>query len=212
MGNPQPDLQRFLLQENVKVFRRQLANAASEDVRTFVQSMLNVAEAELALLETERGVLPPWQQIPAEELAAQREAMLDWFHAEFDGAAMRATLIDPAPGLTIVAVSGCLDLAPGRSRLELVGRSLLETFPQNPNGPLTRNAHFLYTALRMAADSGEEQAIAPYRHDLQNAAGVFEERHWRGLSRPLKDDAGRLIFLLGLMEDITSEVRAAGGA
>jgi PAS domain-containing protein len=203
-------VQRFVLQENVKAFQVRLTQAASEDVRRHVQGLLDLAEAELARLETERGVLPPWQQLTDEDLAAERAAMLAWFHFVFDGAEVRASLIDPAPGLTFVAVSGSLDLAPGRSRLDLVGRTLLEAFPQNPDGPWTRNAHILYSALRGAAETGREQTIAPYRHDLLDASGTFVERHWRGLCRPICDENGRLIFLLGLMEDITAEVNAAG--
>jgi PAS domain-containing protein len=206
------DVQRFVLQENLKAFRAHLAGAVGEDSRNAIQTMLDLTEAELARLETERGVLPPWQRIPAEELAARRATMRAWFHLVFDGSPVRASLIDPAPGLTIVDVSGSLELAPGRSRRELVGRTLLETFPQNPGGPWTRNAYILYSALRAAADTGLEQAIAPYRHDLTDASGVFVERHWRGVCRPVTDEAGRLIFLLGLMQDITGQALAASEA
>ncbi|MBS0360679.1 MAG: PAS domain-containing protein [Proteobacteria bacterium] len=206
-------VQRFILQENVKRFRDRLSNAASQDIRDVIARMLQLAEGELALLEAmERGVLPRWQLGREDDLAAERAALRNWFHATFDETDVRATLIDPAPGLKIVDVAGDLDLAPGRSRLELVGHDLFDMFPDNPDGPAMRNVQVLYTALRAAADTGQEQTIAPYRHDLLDGQGRFVERRWRGACRPLTNKDGRLVLLLGLMENITQQARGSGPA
>jgi PAS domain-containing protein len=208
--DPAGSLEYFVLTQNVSRFRDLLSRAATDEVREVVESMLRLAEGELALLEAmERGVLPPWRRGGGAERTAEDDALRDGFHRTFDGSDARAALIDPAPGLKIVAVAGDMELAPGRSRRELVGQNLFDMFPDNPDGPAMRNVQVLFTALRAAADTGQEQTIAPYRHDLLDADGRFVERHWRGRCRPVNDSFGRLVFLLGLMENITDEVRGS---
>jgi PAS domain-containing protein len=204
--DPAGSLEHFVLRQNVMRFRDLLSRANTDDVREVIETMLRLAEAELALLEAmERGVLPPWRRGGEDDLTAARGALCEEFHLTFDGSDERATLIDPAPGLKVVAVSGNLALAPGRSRRELVGQNLFDMFPDNPDGPAMRNVQVLLTAMRAAADTGQEQTIEPYRHDLLDGNGRFVERHWRGRCRPVKDGFGRLVFLLGLMENITDE-------
>ncbi|MBS0333422.1 MAG: PAS domain-containing protein [Proteobacteria bacterium] len=202
-------MQRFLLEQNVRHFQALLDAVSDASSRAVLSELLATAQSELALLEAmESGVRPSWWHRFPEQLQAEREALQGWFHSTFDGSDRRATLLDPGPGLMIVDVAGDLDLAPGRSRLELVGRHLFERLPENPTGSGAPSIAILYRAMRAAAETGLEQQIEPYRHDLLDGEGNFVERHWRGSCQPLHDGDGRLVLLLGLMEDITEQVCA----
>lgn len=197
-------MQRFLLEENIRLFRARLDEAGDGPVRQVLSDLMEAAETELALLEAmEKGLRPSWWPSSPEDLAAQRETIQGWFHAEFDGTDKRATLIDPGPGLMVVDVAGDLDLAPGRSRLELIGRQLFEMFPDSPSHTGPPGVATLHRAMRAAAETGVEQQIARYRHDVVDADGKFTERHWRGSCRPLTNGDGHLVLLLGLMENVS---------
>jgi len=200
-------LQRFVLQENIKHFRARLAETSEETVRERVGTMLAAAERELSLYDAgERGALAPWQHAAPEDLAAGRAAAVAAFHAEFDHTDLNASLLDPAPGLVFVEVGGVDDVAAGRPRSGLVGRALFSLFPENPDDPSAEGVRLLYQALRDAAESGQEQSIAVFRYDVQSASGSYGERWWRASVRPIFDAEKRLIFLQLMSEDATHEV------
>ncbi len=210
MERSSPDLQRFLLQENAKVFRSRLAEAADADIRRVVQTMLAAAERELALLEAdERGVRAPWRADPGPEFEAARAAAAERFHAEFDDTGLNASLLDPAPGLVFMEVGGVSDVAAGRPRSDLVGKPLFHLFPENPDDPSADGVSLLYRGLRAAADTLCEQTIPDFRYDVQSADGVYSERWWRSTCRPVFDERKQLIFVALLSQDVTAEVQDA---
>lgn len=209
MTTPGFELQRFLLQENAKVFRARLAEATEADDRRRVQEMLAATERELSLLDaSERGVLAPWQRAGSAELEAARAAAVERFHAEFDGSHLNASLIDPAPGLVFAEVGGVSDVAAGRPRSALIGQALFTLFPENPADPSAEGVHQLYSGLRDAAETGQEQLLPPFRYDVASADGAYGERWWRSTCRPVFDDERRLLFVMLLSEDVTAEVLA----
>jgi PAS domain-containing protein len=200
--------EQFVLQENIKVFRRRLAEASDDEIRTRLQTLLAMVEREYALLVAAKAgaAVRPWRRIPPDEMVAARVEAIQRFHAEFDGSGKRASLIDPAPGLRFVDVAGPTELAPGRVRSEMIGQALFDLFPDNSTSSAVENVSMFYSALRTAAESGESKDIAHYRSDLLTGDGQFVERHWQGVCRPLNDDQGRLVFLLLVMDDITQDV------
>jgi PAS domain-containing protein len=213
MDRPTSDLQRFLLQENVKVFRARLAEAAAEDEQQRLRIMLAAAERELALLDAEeRGVRMRRPREADPELDEARAEAIERFHAEFDHTGLNASLIDPAPGLVFVEVGGVSDVAAGRPRRELIGRALFSLFPENPADPSAEGVRLLYDGLRTAAESLREQAIPVFRYDVQSADGVYAERWWRATCRPILDDRNRLLFVALISEDVTDEALAGRDA
>ncbi len=198
-------MQRFVLEANLRLFQTRLDRATESSTRALLSDLMAIVHAELALLDaSEKGVRPHWwPALPDHQ--AQRETLQAWFHSIFDGTDKRATLIDPGPGLLVIDVAGDLELAPGRSRLELVGRPLFEMFPDSPAHTGAPGVAILCRAMRAAAETGLEQRIEPYRHDLADGDGTFVERYWRGSCQPLKDSDERLVLLLGLMENITGK-------
>jgi len=206
-------MQRFILQENVKAFRARLDEATAPDIRQRLQLMLAAAERELALLDAEeRGVRAPWQRHTAQELAAARTAAICRFHEEFDGTELNASLLDPAPGLTFMAVGGVSDVASGRPRSELIGKPLFHLFPENPGDPSAEGVRLLYGGLRAAADTQLEQAIPLFRYDVQSSSGIYAERWWRSTCRPVFDSEGRLLFVSLLSQDVTDEILSGRAA
>ncbi|WP_245427563.1 hypothetical protein [Bradyrhizobium sp. MOS003] len=48
--------------------------------------------------------------------------------------------------------------------------------------------------------------MAVQRYDIRDLDGAFLERHWRPINSPIRDEDGRLAFLLHQVEDVTDQV------
>ncbi|MDA9408175.1 hypothetical protein XH80_15985 [Bradyrhizobium sp. CCBAU 45384] len=109
-------------------------------------------------------------------------------------------LLDPGPGLRIVDINPAYANATLTDRDSIVGRSLFEVFPDNPDEPLADGVSNLYASLRTVAQTGQPHAMAVQRYDIRDADGTFVERHWQPINSPIRDGDGRLAFLLHHVE------------
>ena len=130
------------------------------------------------------------------------------FQPEFETSPHPYMLLDPGPGLSIVDINEAYAAATFISRAEVVGRSLFEVFPDNPDDPLANGVSNLYGSLRIVGETGRAHAMAIQRYDIREPAGTFLERYWQPINSPIHDAAGRLVFLLHHVEDVTG--RALG--
>jgi PAS domain-containing protein len=120
-------------------------------------------------------------------------------------------LLDPAPGLLIVDINDAYAQATLTRREEVVGRSLFEIFPDNPDDALADGVSNLYASLRTVVKTGQAHAMAIQRYDIRDPDGQFVERHWQPVNSPIHDRDGVLIFLLHHVEDVTGDVLSPAG-
>jgi PAS domain-containing protein len=195
-------MQRFILTENIRLFRKQLEAGAEGSDRRRLETMLAAAERELARFDAATsGARAPWEQIPAAELEAARREIVAWFRNAYAGAPVLAALIDPDAGLTMVEVNRTYEISSGRTREEIVGKSLFALFPDNPNDPRADGVRNLFASLRTVAETGRSHEMGLQRYDTQDAAGAWAARYWRPVNTPLHDDKGRLVLLLHVVEE-----------
>ncbi|MEU3501262.1 SpoIIE family protein phosphatase [Streptomyces hundungensis] len=104
----------------------------------------------------------------------------------------------------------------GRNRDEIVGRYLFDVFPDNPDDPGASGMRNLGASLRRVAATGERDAMALQRYDVEDRArpGVWEERYWSAVNTPVFDGEGRVVLLLHRVEEVTELIlaRARTGA
>ncbi|MGY8706141.1 hypothetical protein RAD16_10420 [Bradyrhizobium sp. 18BD] len=50
--------------------------------------------------------------------------------------------------------------------------------------------------------------MAVQRYDIRDPDGTFRERYWQPINSPIRDEDGRLVFLLHHVEDVTHQVEA----
>lgn len=202
-------MQRFVLQENIRLLSGRLASAGSEDERRRVQLILTAVERELAQLgSAQDGVLTLASKVRRPDNDKARAELIAWFRRVYANSPKLASLIDPAPGLAFVEVNETYCLATGVPHDEIVGRSLFSRFPENPDDPAADGLHNFFMSLRKVAETGRPDAMELLRYDVQDPDGAFRERYWRPTTSPLIDDAGALIFLLQEVEEVTEEVLA----
>ena len=128
------------------------------------------------------------------------------FQSEFDASPHPYMLLDPAPGLRIVDINDAYARATLTNRDDVVGRSLFEIFPDNPDDALADGVSNLYASLRAVVKTGQPHAMAVQGYDIRDPAGQFVERHWQPINSPVHDRDGILIYILHHVEDVTADV------
>jgi len=59
------------------------------------------------------------------------------------------------------------------------------------------------------AASGRSDTMELLRYDIPDPDGTYRERYWRPTTSPVTDEAGRLVFLLQEVEEVTEEILQA---
>ncbi|GHE72980.1 protein phosphatase [Streptomyces vinaceus] len=100
----------------------------------------------------------------------------------------------------------------GRTRDQLIGRYLFDVFPDNPNDPSATGMRNLAASLRRVVETGERDAMALQRYDVESAdrPGEWEERYWSPVNAPVLDSDGRVVLLVHRVEEVTELIRARG--
>ena len=104
------------------------------------------------------------------------------FESAFNSSPLGKYLLSPTPEAVILAVNEAFLKASSRRREDLVGRSLFEAFPPDPNDPERINEQELRASLARVRDTGQPDTLPVQRYPIPvpGADGVvsFEERFW----------------------------------
>lgn len=201
-------MQRFVCEQNVAHFERLLTETADPTVQHTLHSLLASAKRELAMLNSAQSGanVSPLEQRRRQQVDAA--AIRQQFQPEFETSSHPYMLLDPGPGLLIIDVNDAYAGATLICRGDVVGRSLFEVFPDNPDDPLADGVSNLYTSLRIVGETGRAHAMRIQRYDIRDESGAFVERHWQPINSPIHDGAGHLVFLLHHVEDVTAQIAA----
>ncbi|MEH2247697.1 ATP-binding protein [Nostoc sp.] len=128
------------------------------------------------------------------------------------------TLFESIPGLYIVysldfVIVGGSDAyfwATKTKREEVVGRSLFEVFPDNPDDPNANGVQNLRASLSSVLKYQKPQTMAVQKYDIrrpESEGGGFEERYWKPTNSPVFDENGEMTHIIHRAEDVTEFVR-----
>ncbi|MFI6444457.1 PP2C family protein-serine/threonine phosphatase [Kitasatospora sp. NPDC050543] len=100
----------------------------------------------------------------------------------------------------------------GRTRDQVVGRYLFDVFPDNPNDPSASGMRNLAASLRRVLTTGERDAMALQRYDVQSPENPdeWEERYWSPVNAPVHGPDGDVVLLVHRVEEVTELIRARG--
>ncbi|WP_246783603.1 PAS domain-containing protein [Bradyrhizobium sp. CCBAU 21365] len=129
-------MQRFICEQNIARFERLFGEAQDEKVRTTLRSLLASSKRELALLNSETDGSNAFPSSRRRMQLADPAAVRQQFQPEFDSSPHPYMLLDPGPGLHIVDINDAYAAATFISRADVVGKSLFEVFPDNPDDAL----------------------------------------------------------------------------
>ncbi len=127
------------------------------------------------------------------------------FHALFE--ASPGLILILSPELTILAATNAYLRATMTERDQIVGRSVFEVFPDNPDDPKATGVSNLRASLERVLSSKTADTMAVQKYDIRRPDGSFEERHWSPINAPVLDDSGNVRYLLHRVEDVSQMVR-----
>ena len=113
--------------------------------------------------------------------------------------------------LVMIAMNDAYLRVAGATREELLGRTPMAAFPDNPDDPAATGVRNLTRSLHAVLDTGRPDTMALQRYDVQTGpGGAFEERYWSPVNVPLLDSEGRVTYVLHRVEEVTEFVRLRG--
>ncbi|WP_439623479.1 ATP-binding protein [Shinella sp.] len=121
-------------------------------------------------------------------------------------------LFESAPGLylvldrnlIIVAVSDAYLNATMTDRAAIVGRSIFDVFPDNPDDSDATGVRNLRDSLQRVVETGAGDTMAVQKYDVRKPDGSgFEARFWSPFNKPVLDEAGTVAYVIHRVEDVT---------
>jgi PAS domain-containing protein len=121
----------------------------------------------------------------------------------------------PIPGLLLTREFAIADVnlaflhASGRTREELLGRSIFDAYPEDPLGLGTTGVRNSNASLRRVLATGEPDAIEFQKGDIEEpgSPGLFARHYWSGVNAPVFGPDGSVALISSLAEDVTDRMR-----
>ncbi|MFZ0694566.1 MAG: ATP-binding protein, partial [Alphaproteobacteria bacterium] len=112
--------------------------------------------------------------------------------------------------LIIVAASDAYLRATMTERDAILGRSIFDVFPDNPDDPATTGVRNLRNSLERVLKTGMPDTMAMQKYDIrkpESEGGEFEERYWSPVNTPVFGANGKIAYIIIRAEDVTEFVR-----
>jgi signal transduction histidine kinase len=111
-----------------------------------------------------------------------------------------------SPDLRIVAASDAYLRATMTQRDAILGRDLLDVFPDDPADPAATGGSNLRASLLQVLESKAPHRVAAQKYPIRKPAsegGAFEPRIWQWLNAPVLSSDGSVVALIHRAEDVT---------
>ncbi len=111
--------------------------------------------------------------------------------------------------LVIVAASNAYLALADRTLDDIVGRSILEAFPENPDAAGTVEQGPLEVSLRHVLATGKPHEMAVIQYDIPQPGGGFLQKFWTPVHTPVPGPDGKTAFIIQNPMDVTKSVLKA---
>ena len=110
--------------------------------------------------------------------------------------------------LEIVAASNAYTHATLTRREDILGKTMFEIFPDNPNDPTAEGQRNLRASQQRVLLSGKPDTMPVQKYDIPRSDGNgFEERYWSPMHIPILGNDGRVAYIIHRAEDLTDFIR-----
>jgi len=96
-------------------------------------------------------------------------------------------------------------------REDVIGKPLFEVFSDHEPEKPSSGAATLRRSLEDVIATGQTQRLSQVRYAIRRpeaSGGGFEERFWNVINAPVKDDRGRVRYVIHRVEDVTAHLHA----
>lgn len=120
----------------------------------------------------------------------------------------RVVFLPDLPLFTIVAVSHDMLELLKRSRAEVVGQSVFQAFPANPEDSDFTGHKNLMASLEFVLGQKTSHQMEKQRYDVSIDGDQFREIYWQNTSTPVLNEAGEVEYIIHTTEDITEQIKS----
>jgi len=119
-------------------------------------------------------------------------------------------LVKPdANDYTLAAITKELSKRLRLDEAELIGQPFpFFTDDLNPGDHNLRSRQAILSSFENVLSTGNEQFIPVIRYDLPDETGKFREQYWKLTNRPVKDNDGKILYIIHSFNEITDKVNA----
>lgn len=132
------------------------------------------------------------------------------FRRFFEGSPHPYIVLRAEPSYTIVAPNDKYLAVTSTRRADLIGHSMFEAFPDNPDDPGTTSVADLRTSLERVQRDRMQDTMGVQRYDIPapGSNSGFEVRYWSPVNTPLIEPDGSMRYIIHHVEDVTEFILA----
>lgn len=120
------------------------------------------------------------------------------------------TLVLSPKNFEIIAVTDEYLKATMTREDDLVGKTVFEVFPDNPDDTSADGVRALLHSLQKALSMKSTDIMGIQRYPIRLPSGNYEERFWSPINSPVLDNNGAVEYIMHRVEDVTDIVREDG--
>ncbi|RUO66352.1 PAS domain S-box-containing protein [Pseudidiomarina planktonica] len=90
---------------------------------------------------------------------------------------------------------------------DLIGKTLFEVFPDNPDDSSTDGVKSLSASLQKVLSMKTADIMGVQRYPIRLPSGEFQERFWSPVNSPVMDSSGAVEYIMHRVEDVTKIIQ-----
>lgn len=94
----------------------------------------------------------------------------------------------------------------GRTREELLGRNVVDAFPDNPSDPGATGVRNTMASVYRVQATGEPDAMEFQKYDVEVSPGLFARRYWSMVNGPVFGPDDRVVLIAHCPEEVTDRM------
>jgi len=114
------------------------------------------------------------------------------------------------PNFVIAGLSNAYARATKIEKEKVLGKSIFEVFPDNPDDPASEGVRNLKASLKRVLQTGHRDAMPVQKYDIrlpESEGGGFEARYWSPINTPILEAGGKVVHIIHKVDDVTEFVR-----
>jgi signal transduction histidine kinase/PAS domain-containing protein len=139
---------------------------------------------------------------------AERRGEVD-FQRVFDRLPAALVLLDP--DLTVLAANRAFLALVGVEPDDIIGRPLLESFPEDPDDPLASGAGNILASFQRVREHRVADIMPIQRYDVAGPDGEYQARYWAPINAPVLAPDGSLSWIVQRIDEVTAYVHERVG-
>ncbi|MGE4303117.1 MAG: hypothetical protein AB7E24_03675 [Novosphingobium sp.] len=205
-------MDRFAKIHNIDLLTRQLRTGKAITNRGYFESLIRQERSELAVMDARDLGASEHGLYSGEYDSADAEVCLRVGHEHCENSLFPCMIVDPRPGLQIVAANAAAAAETLIPREDLIGRRLCEMSGENDAIIEAQSIPGLLASFALVMATKAAHCLPALRFDVGLPDGRTAERHWRVQNSPILDGNREVLFICCEFFNISQAVRPSAKA